>query len=47
MGKDTRIKMYEQENREIIKQIDTALNLIYMIQLYENSMYCTEYDRDM
>ena len=31
MGKDKRIKIYEQEYREIIKQIDTALNLIYMI----------------
>ena len=47
MGKDKRIKIYEQEYREIIEQIITTLNLIYMIQLYENNMYCTEYDKDM
>ena len=47
MDKDKRIKIYEQEYREIIEQIITTLNLIYMIQLYENNMYCTEYDKDM
>ena len=47
MGKDKIIKMYALENREIIKQIDTALHSMYMIWLYENSMYGTEHDRNM
>ena len=47
MGKDKRIKIYEQEFRKIITQVDTALTLIYMIQLYENSMCGTDYGRDL